>query len=571
MDGHRLFHFISSHHLGFGDFIRRVTFSPDGQLALVATDGYEGSATIWEVETFHQLGPALIHGRGIWTAAFGPHGETVATGCIDGSIHLWSVKTGAPLFLMRHEKNVQTVVFHPDGDRLLTASEDHTARLWSTENGEPIGDTMRHDSWIKSAAFSPDGDRVLTAGGDGTARLWSVETGAPIGPPLRHQEKFVFGAAFSPDSNWILTLTSEKMRFLWNARKIGATARRVDRGRRGYGNVTARPSPDGRFVARGLRWAKGNVQVFDASTQKPVTEVFLHGSGVWTLAFNPRGKHMVTGGMDGMIRFWEVGSWQLLDIPPLEHQGTVRDVAYSADGSIIATASRAARVWSAIDGTPLSPRLEINASVRDVALSRDGKILVTGCRDGSTRVWSVEEAREILPPLGEEGRAVDISRDRGLIATGGDMLVKFWNLADGQQAKMVLPHDGPVNDVTFSADGRWLLTASQDATLRLWSVETGEQIGPNLLPVSDAVPFECVFTPDGRQAVVADHTYGTWIADLPASLDEHHSNPRLWIEVITRMEMDEDGNLRWIKHEAWRAKRGALAALGDPPVPEPED
>ena len=132
---------------------------------------------------------------------------------------------------------------------------------------------------------------------------------------------------------------------------------------------------------------------------------------------------------------------------------------------------------------------------------------------------------------------------------------------DGHQTGVVLAHYGLVGDVTFSADGRWLLTASADGTVRLWSTDTGEQIGPNLLPVSDAMPFECVFSSDGRRAVIADHTNGTWIIDLPAQLDQPHPNPRLWIEVITRMEMDEHGTMTWIEPDDWLDKSQRLAAL----------
>ena len=141
-------------------------------------------------------------------------------------------------------------------------------------------------------------------------------------------------------------------------------------------------------------------------------------------------------------------------------------------------------------------------------------------------------------------------------------------MSDGKPTGTVLVHDGPVGDVTFSQDGRWLLTTSRDATVRLWSVETGEQIGPSLLNDPSAGPWESCFGPDEKQVAIADHQNGTLLVKLPGLLDPPHPDPRLWIEVITRMAMDEHGTLTWIEPDEWLAKSEQLAALKKPLEPQ---
>ena len=244
----------------------------------------------------------------------------------------------------------------------------------------------------------------------------------------------------------------------------------------------------------------------------------------------------------------------------------MRAGVYSGDGRLIATGSvdGTARIWSAANGSPLSPPLEHPDHVQDVVFNPDGKILLTACADGVVRLWSVATAQEILPRLyhGASLQCVDISTN-GLIATGGqDNAVRFWNLKDGRPSHIVLPHDGFVGDVTFSPDGGTVLTGSFDSKFRLWSVETGERIGPILSSNAEAYPYACVFSPDGKRVILTSLYRGqAKILDLPILKDRDHANPRLRVEVLTHLEMDDRGILTWIAPEAWRAKQEQLAAL----------
>jgi WD40 repeat protein len=249
----------------------------------------------------------------------------------------------------------------------------------------------------------------------------------------------------------------------------------------------------------------------------------------------------------------------------LQHDGEVRKVDWLADDRIVTGSfDGTARIWSATDGAVLK-RFEHPDYVEDLAFTSDATRLVTACKDGAVRVWSLETGKPILPPLRHPGSLVAVAvSPGGLIAAGGrEHVVRFWNLESGRSSDIVIEHEAEVNDVAFSPDGRWLLTASRDSTVRLWSVATGEQIGPSL--VRGAYPFECAFSRDGQRVVVADSP-GVRLLDLPSFPAAGLTNARLWIEVITRMRMDEDGIATWLSPDIWRAKSAELETLGGRPV-----
>lgn len=165
------------------------------------------------------------------------------------------------------------------------------------------------------------------------------------------------------------------------------------------------------------------------------------------------------------------------------HSDRVRSVAYSPDGTLIASASRDNTIilWHAATGKPALPPLEGHTDyVNSVAFSPDGEMLVSGSADGTLRLWNVATGELVGEPL--EGHAdavwsVAYSPDGTLIASGSaDTTVRLWDVATGEPVGEPLQgHTDIVYAVAFTPDGGRLASGSGDLTVRLWDVETGEQ------------------------------------------------------------------------------------------------
>ena len=165
--------------------------------------------------------------------------------------------------------------------------------------------------------------------------------------------------------------------------------------------------------------------------------------------------------------------------PLVGHAGPVWGIAFSPDGSTVATASadKTARLWDLAShrqrGQPLTGDV---TWVRAVAFSPDGKTLATASDDGETRLWSTATHRQLDPALRGTAffgmRAVAFSPDGKTLATASDdETARLWDLASHRQLGQPLTgHAGPVYAVAYSPDGKTLATASDDGTARLWDL-----------------------------------------------------------------------------------------------------
>ena len=109
-------------------------------------------------------------------------------------------------------------------------------------------------------------------------------------------------------------------------------------------------SPDGKTAAAGMRY--GTVEVWDLAAQKRRAVLKASAGDVWSVAFAPDGKTLVSGGGDwrqpGEVRLWDTAGWQ--EKVALKHTGEVLCVAVAPDGRGLAAGSwdRTIRLWRGV-------------------------------------------------------------------------------------------------------------------------------------------------------------------------------------------------------------------------------
>jgi len=183
------------------------------------------------------------------------------------------------------------------------------------------------------------------------------------------------------------------------------------------------------------------------------------------------------------------------------HPGFITDVAFSPDGSTIATVGhRTIKLWNASTRTPLRDWQINDIAIYSVAFSPDGTRLMT-CGFYKVQVWDVESGREQYSILGEGGRAwlcVRFTRDgQRIAASNGKGQVKLWDAADGSPIMTINAHSNSVPKFEFSPDDARLLTASYDRTARLFDMASGQRLVT--LHTSDRTVDSIAVSPDGSR------------------------------------------------------------------------
>jgi WD40 repeat protein len=158
-----------------------------------------------------------------------------------------------------------------------------------------------------------------------------------------------------------------------------------------------------------------------------------HLGTVSGLAFSPGGQFLASGGPEGLIRLWNVGTRKLLRL--LEgHEDTVSGLAFSPDGRILASCSvdRTVRLWNPKTGKQQSgsPLIGPEDPLSGVAFDPKGETLAVSSLGGRVFLWDVDSRNPVGKGLRGDGEAWNVAfhPNGQLLATGNDKSALLFDL-----------------------------------------------------------------------------------------------------------------------------------------------
>ncbi|GAA0583660.1 TIR domain-containing protein [Rhizomicrobium electricum] len=189
---------------------------------------------------------------------------------------------------------------------------------------------------------------------------------------------------------------------------------------------------------------------------------------------------------------------------------------YLTDSRIVVTGSAkgTVTVWDIVHGQRILAMAHPGAKILSVAPSSDGKRIVAVYDDKSVCIWDTATGRKLSVITGFLVNAsyASFSPDDKWIAISSWDEATIRNAATGKVLVVLRGHDGQIKSVVFSPDGTRVVTASSDATARVWDARSGQQIA--VLRGHDEGLTFADFSPDGGSIVTAswDHSARTWDA-----------------------------------------------------------
>jgi WD40 repeat protein len=420
---------VRSRLVGHGSSFKSLRFSSDGHTVVVVSQDF---ARVWDSTTGKLISNiTLREGDSAYVYAISNAGDKFATINGDGSIAVWSMRTGARLLnLAGHESAVADVAFNRDGSRLLSTSNDGTIREWNLAVGtsQILSDTITTGqiaSGDDDVTVSRDGMYVAIAGRSLTCIYDS--TNGTIVRTLHNVTSYPYTAntvTFSPDGRELLTgNTKFSGAVIWNWR--AGTIERIVRAeeRMNFPQL----SPNGNRV---LSTMEGTVRIRALSDGRVllVRRTTDSRDYLTALHFSNDGRRVLAANVDGKIQVFDSLSGKTLLVLQA-HNALLNDANFSPDGSRIATASgdQTARVWDAFTGALVAVRTSVGPS-NSVAFSADGKRLLVGASDGAY-LWEIATGRTMYVFRGFKGsilKARFARHDTRIVTLGSDNTARLW-------------------------------------------------------------------------------------------------------------------------------------------------
>jgi WD40 repeat protein len=196
---------------------------------------------------------------------------------------------------------------------------------------------------------------------------------------------------------------------------------------------------------------------------------------VCSLAFSPDGATLAAGDCESTVTLWDLATGQER-IRLRAGSGCINRLAFTSDGATLAAGGgeSAIRLWDLRSRSVRATLLGHRLSVCALAFAPDGRTLASGCTEGRVKLWDVAGHRCRERP-GERIHPGSVfclafSPDGSLLASGLNNGLELREVATDRV--LTRPGTGPTaaQGVSFSADGRMLISARATGLIQFWSL-----------------------------------------------------------------------------------------------------
>ena len=312
--------------------------------------------------------------------------------------------------LKGHEWSVTSLDINEEGDLLLSGAWDNSMFLWDLNNDSILYKFDNHSDMIWDVTFSSQEQYIASASWDASINIWDIESRKLV-HKFKHAQKFtstqtkpfyqeriapnmINCVAFSPDDSYLASGSSDGMIRIWDLQS-GELTETIDI----HDSVTVNSllfNPSGtRLIS-----SSDKIKIYDVNNK--TTEMILdghHGKLIGSLDLNHSGELLASGDIatrDPLVVLWDPENGDKIR-EFKGHRAVIRDIAFSNDGSMIASVGEDNLIilWSVHTGEPLvtftdNDKKELNA----ICFTRDDRMIIYGSQDKTIKFRNIESYTE---------------------------------------------------------------------------------------------------------------------------------------------------------------------------------
>jgi WD40 repeat protein len=250
----------------------------------------------------------------------------------------------------------------------------------------------------------------------------------------------------------------------WQVQVLNLTVDRT-----AFAVATGRPPAD---------YCNPTISVWATETGQQIAHFPLTGrSGVWAPWFSVEGLQLHAFRGDSTWHHFDLKERKELSAKKLSEQAGEEDmqcVCMSSDRQRVFGGMKdgSVRVWSLPEGKDLLKLEGHSGPVHGLAITADDQRLVSAAADGTARVWDLQTGKEISR-CAHGGRVLAVAwtpDGSSVVTAGDDRSAALWDAQTGKEIKRFQGHTDEVLSLDISSDGKWLVTGSADKTARTWSL-----------------------------------------------------------------------------------------------------
>jgi WD40 repeat protein len=519
------------------------------------------------------------HSANLLSISFSPNGKMLVSTGSDQTVKLWAVggNLDQPLATLDRSQglktNAITARFSPDSQHLVTVEDSWEIKIWDVSKEGEFNVSLSFNRQLPSSlpeapqslSINPDSTSIAIGGRKGHISIWQRKDGDKprsifTKPQQQSSDKDVFttfegqhtsainSLSFSPGGGWLLSASDDRSIKSWSAE--GSLLATLQGHTAAVSRAVFQPNDDDRLDSKDAKDAKehrvdpSRINIVSASADQTIRIwnqdnipglLAGHHGKVWNVEFSPGGKRLASAGSDGAVYLWNADNGTVIErfepgvIKDLQDpkknkdEFDVFDVEFSDDTKLIAAAleNGKVKIWDSrkrpghqadknlfteiVVNPRQNPQTDPNVPVLAIAfrpqplLTEANKAsqspsqpIATGSLDGTIKLWT--QTGDLLREFRHSGANAHLQRvwglsfspdGRTLVSASSDSDVKVWDVESGSLRQTLPDHRSEVLAVSFSPNGQLLASAGEDSQVMFWSFN-GKTFDPQPYIIDDA-------------------------------------------------------------------------------------